>query len=147
MDNYLINDSTLLIMPLKAGKSKVIEKYITYEINQPPLMIIEDSCRYYGSSYAGRCAGTEYLTGIKYKCPIIISELSEIIFFPTESSKNVNTIWINYHAVKKYFSNDENLYLELVNGQKILLNISNRVLSNQILKSSRLESILKSKKH
>lgn len=135
-------------MPYGKNKSKVVENYITYIINQTPFEIINESCKNYGSSFIGRCESTEYLTGVKYKCPIVISEVKEIIMFPTLSAKCVNCVWINYHGILKYYnSKPKELTIILKNNRRIFLELSNRIISNQIFKSSRLESVIKSKKH
>lgn len=145
MDKYLINENTLVIMPYEDGKSKVIENYITYVVDTLPINIINESCLYYGSSLKGRCESSEYMTGIKYKCPIIISEVKEIIFFPTTSVKNSECIWFNYNSVCKYHCNNKQLFVKLINNEEFVIEISNYAFSNQLLKSSRLDSILKSK--
>ena len=148
MEKYFINDNTLFIMPFTNNKSKVIENYITYIINKTPYDIVNESCKYYGSSFNGRCDATEFMTGVKYKCPIIISEVKEIIMIPTASAKNVECMWINYHAIERYYQNFNNkLTIVLKNNRKFELNLSTRVLCNQIFRASRLESVMKSKKH
>ena len=145
MDKYLITNDTLVVMPYEGDKTKIVEKYVTYIINDLPLNIINKSCLYYGSSYKGRCDASEYMIGIKYKCPIIISEIKDILFFPTTSVKNPGCIWFNYKSVSKYYYNNKQLFVEIINGEKIIVDISNYTFSNQILKTSRLDSILKSK--
>lgn len=147
MEKYFINENTLAVLPYSKNQSKVIENYITYIVNQLPFDIINDSCMNYGSSFLGRSEATEFMIGVKYKCPIIISEVKEIIMFPTTSAKNSNCVWINYGMVEKYYNNDCNeTILVLKSGAKLSLNVSNRIISNQIFKSSRLESVMKSKK-
>lgn len=146
MDNYIINDSTLALISNK-NSTIVYEKYQTLDINNKSINIVDISCKYYGSSFLGRCGASDYLIGIKYKCPIIISEVKELIFFPTTSYKNEDCVWINYKGVKKYYTTDnQQLEIEFINDIKITMNLSNRVFCNQIFKSSRLESILRSKK-
>lgn len=145
MDKYLINENTLVIMPYEDSKSKVIEKYITYVVENLPINIIKESCLYYGSSLKGRCEATEYMIGIKYKCPIIISEVKELLFFPTTSLKNNTCIWFNYNSLKKYCQRNKQLFVELINNEEIYVEISNYAFSNQVLKTSRLDSILKGK--
>ena len=141
MNKYIINESTLVLFSL-GNKTQVYEKYTNYIVDKELLTIINESCMYYGSSFKGRCEATEYLIGIKYKCPIIISEKHNIIFFPTTSFKCNDCVWLNYKAIDKYYFNDKSeLIVHLINKKTIELNISNNVLSNQILKSSRLESI------
>lgn len=147
MDNYFINEKTLLVMPYTEEKSKVIENYVTYIINKSVFDIINDSCKHYGSSFVGRCESTDYMIGVKYKCPIVISEVKEIIMFPTTSAKNVECMWINYHAIEKYYNKTpEKVTIVLKNMRKYELNLSSRIITNQIFRSSRLESVLKSKK-
>lgn len=145
-DKYIINENTMALIPVKGG-CKIIENYITYFSIKMPIDIINESCKYYGSSFLGRCASTEYMTGIKYKCPIIISEIKSIIFFPTSSYKKTDCYWFNYNTIKKYYENSNYLLeIELLNGEKITLNLSKRIFNNQLFRSSRLESILRSKK-
>lgn len=147
MENYFINKNSLFIIPYGKNKSKVVEKYCSYILNKNINEIIDESCKYYGSSYHGRCQGTEYLIGIRYKCPIIISELKEIVFFPTASSKSEDCIWINYSEIEKYYDNSNNkVTIMFKNQRKIEVLSSGRKIGNQILRSSRLESVLKSKK-
>jgi len=56
-------------------------------------------------------------------------------------------MWINYNSIEKYSTkNSKESIIILKNGFKITLEISNHIISNQIFKSSRLESVLKSKK-
>jgi len=146
MEKYIINEKTLAIIPID-GRSKIVEDYITYMIDDSPFNILNNSCKYYGSSFEGRVSASDFLIGVKYKCPIIISETKKIIFFPTSSYRQKECIWLNYEAISKYYVNkNNNLIVELHNNLKIELNLSARIFNNQLLKSSRLDSILKSKK-
>ena len=95
MSEYEINDDTLAIIPIDEYRSKVIEKSRSFIVEQPPMRIIDKSCRYFGSSYQGRFLGTKNLIGISHKAPIIIEETREIIFFPTNSPRQYNCAWIS----------------------------------------------------
>ena len=108
--------------------------------------IINEICNYYCSSLKGRIEGSNYLLGNNYKTPVIISETREIILFPTSSYRSDDCIWINYKKIDRYYSKRLNTIIEFINGKKITIRLSNKVINKQILKSSRLESILKSKK-
>lgn len=142
MENYIINENTLAVIKGQNG-TKIVEKYVTYNSMDSPFEIVNISCLFYGSSIMGRCASTEFLLGSKYKCPIIISEKKKIIFFPTSSYKNIECSWICVNAIKKYYEKGKNLCIILENDVEIMLNISKFVISSQILKSLRLESIIK----
>lgn len=148
MKKYIISNKTLAILPYSSEKSRVIEEYISYEVDKSVIEIIDESCKFYGSSFLGRCASTEYLTGIKYKCPIIVSESNKMIFFPTQSWRKEECMWINYNRLTKYYSlTPKRMRLEFLCGKNMDINISSYVFSNQLFKASRLDAILKSKKY
>lgn len=143
MEKYIITEATLVLVSL-GNKTRIIEKYQEIIINKSIQDIVNESCLYYGSSLRGRCDSTYFLIGVKYKCPIVICEKKNLFFFPTTSFKNKDCIWFNYLGIKKYFL-DKNKILNIIlsNEKKVFLNISNNIISNQIFKTSRLESVLR----
>ena len=86
--DYEITSSTLIIMASELG-SIVYDYEGKHLIKLSTGKLIEDNCKNYGSSFKGRKDGTKALTGIRYKTPIIISELNRIIFFPTTSTLSI----------------------------------------------------------
>ena len=144
-NKYIIKNETIFIESI-GNNTKIIENKKEIIINNKINNIIDESCKYYCSSLTGRISSSSYLLGIYYKCPIIISEQLEIIMFPTSSIRDSMCKWINYNHIDKYYKDKNNTVIEFKNGKKIALNTSIRIINNQILKSSRLESILKSKK-
>ena len=58
MKDYEISKETLAIIPIGEKKSRVIEKNCSFEIEHSPNKIMDESCRYYGSSINGRQKGT-----------------------------------------------------------------------------------------
>lgn len=146
MLNYEINNDTLAIIPLGEGKSKVIESTCELIINRTPMEIIEDSCLYFGSSYDGRHCATKYLLGISYKSPIVVEETKNIIFFPTNSPRQYDCCWISLRNIIDYKRNNKNSIIYFENGKNVQVNISYGSLDNQILRATRLESIIRNKK-
>ena len=144
--NYEICQDTLAIIPIENGKSKVIETHGEIIVNKTPMEIIEDSCLYFGSSYDGRHTATKYLLGISYKSPIIIEESRNIIFFPTNSPRQYNCCWISLRNIIDYKRKYNYSIIYFDNGKNIILNISYGSLDNQILRATRLESIMRNKK-
>ena len=51
---YEINKGTLAIMPNEINQSLVYEDEDRFLVNQSPFEIMEDSCKYFGSTYEGR---------------------------------------------------------------------------------------------
>ena len=99
---YEINRATLAIIPVDEKTTKIYEEENEYVVNKSSNSIIKENCEYYGSSYEGRCIGTKYLTGIKSKCPIIIEESRNIIFFPTTSVRTQQSSWIALNKIKNF---------------------------------------------
>lgn len=147
MKNYEINKETLAILPTTNYKSKIIEVNNEFEINKTPMQIIEDSCQYFGSSYYGRSKGTKNMTGITHKSPIIVEETSELIFFPTNSPRLYECCWISLNNIEKHYEKESKGYITFKNGYNLNSNISYGSLDNQILRASRLESILRKRKN
>ena len=144
-DGYEINKATCAIIPVDDTKARVIEKHDSFIVTKPVQKIIEDSCRYFGSSYLGRYEGTKNLIGFNYKAPIIIEESNELIFFPTSSPRFNRCSWINLKAIKDYKRNERYAIINFENGQDLEIDISYESLENQILRATRLESILRTR--
>ena len=105
LNSYEINKETIAIVPINNNNSKVLEEENTININKNSSMIIDDSCRFFGSSYMGRHEGTKSLLGINYKSPIVVEESNEIIFFPTASPRVEDCHWISLKHVDKLEKN------------------------------------------
>lgn len=141
---YEINKNTLAIIPVGDDKSKILEKEHEYIIKEKSFKVIEESCKYFGSSYEGRFQGTKSLIGVTHKSPIVIEESSKLIFFPTSSPLKNNCKWISLNNIKNYFpgNNLDSSIIEFVNGEKIELDMSYGSLNNQILRATRLKVVL-----
>lgn len=146
LENYEINNSTIAILPITTNESKVIEVDEVFNVKKNATEIINHSCQYFGSSLNGRKEGTKALMGVSYKAPIIIEETTSIIFFPTSSPRFETCSWISLNHVKDYLKNNGNALINFKNGQSIELDISYGSFENQILRATRLESILRHRK-
>jgi competence protein ComK len=146
METYEICKETLVIIPIENYKSKVIERDREFIVDKTPMEIIESSCQYFGSSFLGRLRGTKNLTGITHKSPIIIEETNEIIFFPTSSPRLYECCWISLNNISEYYKNSDNSVILFDTGYKLSLDISYGSLDNQILRATRLESVLRKRK-
>ncbi len=142
MNNYEINESTLAIIPVENNKSKIIEKNNELIINLAPMKIIDYSCKFFGSSYQGRFNGTKYLMGVTHKSPIIVEESRQIIFFPTSSPRLESCCWIALKDINKYVESGIDTIVYFSCGKHIKIEISYPIFDNQVLRASRLESIL-----
>lgn len=142
MKDYEINSSTLAIVPIDNEVSKVYEEEEEYIVQKSSNSIIKDNCKFYGSSYEGRCIGTKSLTGIKTKYPIIIEESRNIIFFPTSSIRTKQSTWIALNKIKDFKKKNNNSQILFKNQEKLELDISLYSLENQIIRATMLKSKL-----
>ena len=144
---YEINEGTLAIMPLDTNTSKVLEDEVEYVIEENPYQIMEESCKYFGSSYRGRKEGAKSILGDGYKVPILVEDGRNIIFFPTVSPTDKHCIWLASSKIKSIDSIDE-LSSRIIfdNNQEIEVPVSYRSLQNQLLRATRLESVVRNRK-
>lgn len=145
-ENYEVSSTTVAIIPLEKSVSKIIEEEDDYIVLKSTTEIINDSCKYFGSSYEGRHEGTKSMTGINYKSPIIIEETNEMIFFPTSSPRFDNCCWIALRHIDKYEKYKNKCKILFKNGVLLPLDISYWSLQNQILRSTLLQSIIRDRK-
>ena len=145
MKSYEINNKTVALYAME-NKTRVYEEDKNFIVDKKASEIMEESCAYFGSSLSGRRKGTEHLIGASYKAPIIVEESHSIIFFPTSSPKSSTCSWLRLSMVERYYYRNNELVVEFKNGDKILLNASYGVIDNQVLRATRLESVLRGRK-
>ena len=143
MKEYEVNSNTLALISVN-NKTKVYENDRVFIVDKNANEIIEDSCSFFGSSLSGRQKGTASLIGVTYKCPIIIEESKNIIFFPTCSPRINSCSWIGLKNIENYYStNTGKVIIKFKNGQKLHITSTYGIIENQILRSTRLESVLR----
>ena len=148
LKNYEINNATVALIPVDKNTTKIYEEEAEYTVECNTNKIIAHNCKFYGSSYQGRCEGTKYLTGIKSKFPIIIEESRNIIFFPTSSFRNNQNTWVALNKIKAYDQlSYGKSYIILNNGKKISLDISLYSLDNQFCRANLLKAKLYDRKN
>ena len=149
MNQYEINDATLAIIPDKKANSLILEEGTEYKIEAKPLKIIDYSCKYFGSSYVGRGEGSKQILQTAYKLPIMIEDTRNIVFFPTNSPEETECSWLALNKIEKIrplSSRNNYTEIEFANGKILALPISYKSLENQILRASRLESVIRNRR-
>lgn len=146
MNSYRINNKTLAVIPIENNKTKIYEIDDVVVVNRNSKKIIEDNCEYYGSSYEGRRKGTAELIGITHKSPIMIEESNNLVFFPTCSPRIKECAWISLNNIDNYSKYDNNSIIRFCNNLTLELKVSNKIINNQVLKATRLESVLRKRK-
>lgn len=102
-------------------------------INEKPIFYLARLCMKHGSTFEGRIDACKKSLNIKQKAPLLISELTNEIWFPTLSSTNKDNIWINYNEIIDITSlnNNESL-ITFKNGYKYKISINIRIIRKQI---------------
>ena len=78
---YEVNKGTLAVLPNDEDSSLVYEDENRYLIHEKAYKIMDDSCKYFGSTYEGRKNGSKEILGAEYKVPIIVEDSNNLIVF------------------------------------------------------------------
>jgi competence protein ComK len=145
---YEISKGTLAILPNEKNSSVVYEDDNRYIIKETPFQIMEDSCKYFGSTYEGRKDGAKEMLGAEYKVPIVVEDSSNLIVFPTTSPFSDDCVWISLKRVEKIEKIDSNnTKIIFDNKTEIIVDSSYRTIENQLSRASRLDLILRNHKN
>ena len=144
--SYRVHNNTYAIIP-QGRKTKVLERNKIKYMNETPVELLEENCRMSGSTLEGRQKGSAYLIGTTYKPPVIIDELSNLIFIPTHSIRNKDCIWINLNAILTYEELPKNkVEIIFINNKTMILDLSYNKFDKQLLRATKLERVLRNKK-
>lgn len=145
---YEISKGTLAILPNEKNSSVVYEDDERYIIKETPFKIMEDSCKYFGSTYEGRKDGAKEILGAEYKVPIVVEDSNNLIVFPTTSPLSDDCVWISLKRVDKIEKIDaNNTKIIFDNKTEIIVDSSYRTIENQLSRASRLDLILRNHKN
>lgn len=145
---YEFSKGTLAIVPNENESSLVYEDDDRYIIDQTPFKIMEESCKYFGSTYAGRKDSARSILGAEYKVPIIVEDSDNLIVFPTTSPQSTDCTWVSLKRIKSFVKIDSsNTKIVFDNGKEIIVPCSYRTIENQVSRASRLDLIMRSRKN
>ena len=148
INKYEFSRGTLAIVPNDENTSLVLEDKERYIVDDKPFQIMEDSCRYFGSSYNGRKEGSKSILGAEYKVPIVVEDSSNLIVFPTTSPFADDCCWISLNRIYNIYKIDNyNTKIVFDNHEEIIIPCSFRSIENQISRASRLDLVLKNRKN
>ena len=148
---YEISKGTLAIVPKENNGSIIYEDNEKYVVRENPFSIMEESCKYFGSTYEGRKIGAKNILGAEYKVPIVVEDSENLIIFPTTSPQSKDCVWVSLKRVKnikkieKIDSNNTKIIFD--NNCEIIVDCSYRTIENQLSRASRLDLILRNHKN
>ena len=145
---YEVNNGTLAIVPNEENNCVVYEDEERYLINQSSFKVMEDSCKYFGSTYTGRKDSAREILGAEYKVPIIVEDTNNLILFPTTSPQSSDCVWLSLKRIDKFYKIDPyNTKIIFDNSKEIIVPCSYRTIENQISRASRLDLIMRNRKY
>ena len=136
---YEIDLSTLMLIGIDEDSTKIITKDDEFLINISSRDIINNSCKFFGSSLLERINFTKRLINISSKSPIIVEESRNIIFFPLKSTREKENIWISFNNLDKYVKFDDKTVLYFKNGKSVSIKFSYYIVDNQVTRSLMLD--------
>lgn len=145
---YEVNNGTLAIVPNEENNCVIYEDDERYLINENSFKVMEDSCKYFGSTYNGRKESARDILGAEYKVPIIVEDTSNLILFPTTSPQSSDCIWISLKRINRFVKIDSyNTKIIFDNDIEIIVPCSYRTIENQVSRASRLDLIMRNRKN
>lgn len=136
---YEIDLSTLMLIGLDDVSTKVVTADNEFIIKESCKKIMDNSCRFFGSSLTDRIKATNRLVNMASKTPIVVEESRNIIFFPLKSTREKNNIWISFNNLDTYTKDGNKTILIFKNGKQISLNFSYYIIDNQVTRSIMLD--------
>ena len=143
---YEIDLSTVMLIGLDDEKTKVITLDNEFIINIDSKKIVDNSCKYFGSSLTDRVNMTKRLINIKSKSPIVIEESRNIIFFPLKSIREKCNIWISFNNLEKYIKSDYRTIFYFKNKKEVTIDFSYYIIDNQVTRSLMLDYEIKKRR-
>lgn len=115
----------------------VLEETGEYLVHNSPTKLIDQACKFFGSSLQGRLEGTKEVSRITHKAPIVIDPTSGMFFFPTTSPKNRQCSWINHSHVDHIKPvGKKQTKVVFNNGRHIIIDVSYGSMLNQLQRTA-----------
>lgn len=143
---YEIDLSTVMLIGIDDDNTKVVTIDDEFIINVNSKKIIDNSCKYFGSSLTDRVNMTKRLINISSKSPIVIEDSRNIIFFPLKSVRDKNNIWISFNNLEKYMKSDDKTIFYFKNNKQVVIDFSYYIIDNQVTRSLMLDYELKKRR-
>ena len=143
---YEIDLSTVMLISLDDIKTKVITMDDEFVLDIDSKKIIDNSCKFFGSSLNDRVNMTKRLINIKSKSPIIIEESRDIIFFPLKSIREKCNIWISFNNLLKFVKSGDKTIFYFKGNKQVEIDFSYYIIDNQVTRSLMLDYEVKKRR-
>lgn len=93
---------------------------------QDALSFLRTWCLQHGSTFEGRKAAATHILKCRQKVPILISEKTKDILFPTSAYKKEDCIWLNYKYIVDIRKSEQGVKVIFYDGNEVSLCVSIR---------------------
>ena len=135
-----------MLIGIDESKTKVVTLEDEFILDIDSKNIMDNSCKFFGSSLSDRVNMTKRLVGIKSKSPIIVEDSRNIIFFPLKSVREKCNIWISFNNLEKYVKNGDRTAFVFKNNKRVVIDFSYYIIDNQVTRSLMLDYELKKRR-
>lgn len=136
---YEIDLSTLMLIGIDDSRTLVVTLEKEFIVDECAKKIIDNSCKYFGSTLVEKIKATQRVVNIRSKVPIIIENSRNIIFFPLKSCREKSNIWISFNNLVRYEKKDDVTYLYFKENKVQKLDFSYYIIDNQVTRSLLLD--------
>jgi competence protein ComK len=135
-----------MLISLDDIKTKIITMDDEFVLDIDSKKIIDNSCKFFGSSLNDRVNMTKRLINIKSKSPIIIEESRDIIFFPLKSIREKCNIWISFNNLEKFVKSGDKTIFYFKGNKQVEIDFSYYIIDNQVTRSLMLDYEVKKRR-
>lgn len=101
-------------------------------IKRAMMSCIKALCLEYGSSYEGRKTSVKRVCHIKQKVPVMISERTKDMLFPTADIRSLDCCWINYQAIISAKGNHQQSHVKFKDGSQAVFSCDVRCIKREM---------------
>ncbi|ALX48682.1 competence protein ComK [Lentibacillus amyloliquefaciens] len=145
--SYEITPLTMAVIAIQDENgntaTRILEDREEYSIHYAPSKMVDNACKFFGSSLRGRQDGTRDICGITHKAPISIDPTSGMYFFPTTSPSNTKCSWIAHSHIDQVNQGPGRQTEVIFKNQKsIILSVSLGSMLNQVQRTAQYRYLL-----
>ncbi len=118
----------------------IVYKNESYEVfNMSSISYIKQLCYDHLFTYQGYLKACQKKFEFKYKIPLYISDMIQLI--PTKSYRNTDVIWINYASIKGYSILNKQIHIKFFDDSELIANISYQAFKTQIIRLNQIRDV------
>lgn len=149
VEKYVVNPDTMALLPIDGPQGELwtlaLETNAHFKVTITPFKIIDYSCSYFGSTYAGR-KGSASLMGYKSLPPICVCNELGIFLFPLTSVHHRDCIWLAHSHIKHWESvNKDMMKVRLTNADQIEVPMHANAFLNRVFRTAQFRHQLNEK--